>query len=51
MLVNKNWMELVRVYDGIVVASLLRVDMPLSSQGVRFGSKLARVEMDDKVEL
>ena len=40
-----------RIYDGIVTASLLRVDVPLSSQSIRFGSKSARVETDDEVEL
>ena len=44
-------MEIVRDYGGIVTASLLRVDILLSSQSVRFGSESARVEMDDKVEL
>ena len=51
MFISKNWMEIVRIYGGIVTASLLRVDVPLSSQSVRFGSELARAEMDDKVEL
>ena len=40
-----------RIYSSIVAASLLRVDVPSSSQSVRFGSELAGVEMDDKVEL
>ena len=40
-----------RIYIGIVAASLLRVDGPLSSQSIRFGSELARVETDDEVEL
>ena len=51
LLISINWMEIVRIYGGIVAASLLRVDIPSSSQGVRFGSKLARAETDDKVEL
>ena len=51
MLVSKNWTENVRIYSGIVAASLLRVDIPLSSQRVGFGSELARVETDDEVEL
>ena len=38
-------------YDGIVAASLLRVDIPLSSQSIRFGFKSARAEIDDEVEL
>ena len=49
--ISKNWMEIVRIYSSIVAASLLRVDVPSSSQSIGFGSKLDRVEMDDKVEL
>ena len=51
MLTSKNWMEIVRIYCGIVAASLLRVDIPSSSQSVGFGSKMARAEMEDEVEL
>ena len=51
LLVSKNWTEIMRIYGGIVAASLLRVDIPSSSQSVGFGSELARAEMDDKVEL
>ena len=51
MLVSKNWMELVRIYGGIVTTSLLRVHVPSSSQSVGFGSELAGEEMDDEVEL
>ena len=51
LFVNKNWTEIVRIYRGIVAASLLRVDIPLSSQSVGFGTKLARAEMDDEVKL
>ena len=37
LLISKNWMEIVRIYSGIVAASLLRVD--------------ARAETDDEVEV
>ena len=40
-----------RIYGGIVAASLLRVDVPLSSESIRFGSESGRAEMDDEVEL
>ena len=40
-----------RIYSGIVAASLLRVDVPSSSQSVGFGSESAGAEMDDEVEL
>ena len=51
LFVSKNWTEIVWIYGGIVAASLLRVDVPLSSQSVRFGSESAGAEMDDEVEL
>ena len=41
MLVSKNQMEIVRINGGIVTASLLRVDVPLSSQNIGFGSESA----------
>ena len=51
MLVSKNWMEIVEIYGGIVAASLLRVDVPSSSQSIWFESESAGAETDDKVEL
>ena len=51
LLVIKNWTEIVWIYGGIVTASLLRVDVPPSSQSVVFGSESARAETDDEVEL
>ena len=51
LLISKNWMEIVDIYGGIVAASLLRVDVPSSSQSIGFGSELAGAETDDKVEL
>ena len=30
---------------------IMRVDIPLSSKSVRFGAKMTRIELDDKVEL
>ena len=51
LFISKNWTEIVWIYGGIVAASLLRVDVPLSSQSIGFGSESARVKMDDEVEL
>ena len=31
LFISKNWMEIVRIYSGIVAAPLFRVDVPLSS--------------------
>ena len=51
LFVSKNWTEIVWIYGGIVAASLLRIDVPSSSQSVRFGSESAGAETDDEVEL
>ena len=40
-----------RIYGDIVAASFLGIDIPSSSQSVRFGSELAGTETDDEVEL
>ena len=50
MLVSKNWTEIVWIYGGIVAASLLKVDVPSSSQSIGFGSESAGAETDDEVE-
>ena len=31
LFISKNWMEIVRIYSGIIAAPLLRVDVPSSS--------------------
>ena len=31
LFISKNWTEIVRIYSGIVAASLFRVDVPSSS--------------------
>ena len=35
---------------GIVAIPLFKIDIPLSSECIRFGSKFSRMEMDYKVE-
>ena len=39
------------IYCGILPASLLRVDISLSSQGIRVGTETVGAEKYDKVEL
>jgi len=39
----------VEVDYGIVSIPPFRIDIPLSSESVQFGAKMARVEPDDKV--
>ena len=51
LFISKNWTEIVWIYGSIVAASLLRVDIPSSSQSIGFGSESAGAKMDDEVEL
>ena len=51
MLLNQDWFEVVRVdYD---IASILsfRIDVPLFSESIWFGTKITRTESNDKIEL
>jgi hypothetical protein len=51
LFVRKNGTKIVWVYAGIVVAPLFRIDVPSSSQGVRFCSEASGTEANDEVEL
>ena len=44
-------MEVAQINGSIVAISPFRVDVPSSSQRVRFGAQLPRTETDDKIEL
>ena len=48
---GKHWTEVARINSSIVAISPFRVDVPSSSQRVRFGAQLPRTEMDNKIEL
>ena len=48
---SKHWTEVARINGGIVTISPFRVDIPSSSQRVRFGGQSPRMEMDNKIEL
>ena len=50
LFISKNWTEIVWIYGGIVAASLLRVDVPSSSQSIGFGSESAGAKTDDEIE-
>ena len=45
----EDWLEIMQVH-GIATFPLLRVDDPLSGEGVRFGSKFSGVESDYQIE-
>jgi len=43
--------EVVRVDCGIASILFFRIDVPPSSESIQFGTKMTRMEPDDKVEL
>ena len=51
LLVSEHWSKIVRVNSCITPFPLFRVDIPSSSQRVRFVSEFSRTETDHKVEL
>ena len=50
-MLSENWFEVVRVDCGVASISLFRIDIPLSGESIRFGTKMTRMKFDDKVEL
>ena len=51
MFLSEDGLEVVRVDCGVASIPLFRIDVPLSSESIRFGAKMTRAESDDKVEL
>ena len=51
LFLSKDRFEVVRVDCGIASIPPFRIDIPLSSESIWFGTEMARVEPDDKVEL
>ena len=51
MFLCEHGSEVSWIYAGIIASPLFRVDVPLSSKSVRFGTKVSRMEADDGVEL
>ena len=49
LLISEHRSEIVRVNSCIIPFPLFRVDVPLSSQCVRFGSKFSRMEANHEV--
>ena len=43
-------MEVLWIDTGIVTIPLFKIDVPLSSECIRFGSELSGMEADDEVE-
>ena len=51
LFLSEDWFKVVRVDCGIASISLFRIDVPLSSKSIWFGTKITRTELDNKVEL
>ena len=43
--------EVSQIYAGVITSPLFRIDVPLSSKCIGFGSETSGTEMDDEVEL
>jgi len=48
---SEDGLEVVRVNCGIASIPPFRIDIPSSSESIRFHAKITRAELDDKVEL
>ena len=51
MFLSEDGLEVVRVDCGVASIPPFRIDVPLSSENIRFCAKMTRTEPDDKIEL
>ena len=51
MFLSEDGLEVVRVNCGIASIPLFKIDIPLSSESIWFGTQMIRAKPDDKVEL
>ena len=51
MFLSKDELEVMRVDCGVASIPSFRIDVPLSSESIWFGTKMTRAESDDKVKL
>ena len=51
LFLSEDGLEVVRVDCGRASILLFRIDVSLSSESIKFGAKMTRMEPDDKVEL
>jgi len=51
LFLSEDELEVVRVDCGIASIPSFRIDVPSSSESIRFGVKMTRVKPNDKVEL
>ena len=51
MFLHEHGLEVSQIYAGIIASPLFRIDIPLSSKRIRFGTEASGTEVDDEVEL
>ena len=51
LFLSEDGLEVVKVDCGVASILLFRIDVPSSSESIRFGAETTRAEPDDKVEL
>ena len=51
LFLSEDWFEVMRVDCGVASIPLFRVDILPSSKSIQFGTKMTRIEPDNKVEL
>ena len=51
LFLSEDRLEVVRVDCGVASIPPFRIDIPLSSESIQFGTQMTRAEPDDKVEL
>ena len=47
----KHWLEIVRIDTSVVLIPLFGIDVPVSSEGIRFHTKPTRAKADNHIEL
>ena len=51
MFLHEHGLEVSWIYAGVIASPLFRIDIPLSSKSIGFGTKTSGTETDDEVEL
>ena len=47
----KYWLEVVRIDVSVVLIPLFGIDVPASSEGIRFHAELTRAKVDNHIKL
>ena len=48
---REDRLQVVRIYAGVAVTSLFKIDVPTSCEGIRFGAQTSGAEADDHVTI